>query len=97
LPKRPAEDEYGYAFEALAVINRYLPNLAYLCSRHFKPEDILVSSTGSKRYLKPDAFSLSLPFTKISDDGDNSSTPSRPSTSECRKGSGPHLIQSSTS
>ncbi|KAJ8976382.1 hypothetical protein NQ317_003237, partial [Molorchus minor] len=28
-----------------------LPNLAYLCLSHFKPEDIPISSTGSKRYL----------------------------------------------
>ncbi|KAJ8949849.1 hypothetical protein NQ317_019032 [Molorchus minor] len=96
LPKRPAEDEYGYAFEGFGG-DQPLPNLAYLCLSHFKPEDILISSTGSKRYLKPDAF----PFTtisKISDDGDNLSMPCRPSTSErWKKGSEPHLIQSSTS
>ncbi|KAJ8983867.1 hypothetical protein NQ317_007958, partial [Molorchus minor] len=69
-----------------------LPNLAYLCLSHFKPEDMLISSTGSKRYLKPDAFPFPLPFPKISD-----GMPCRPSTSECGKGSEPHLIQSSTS
>ncbi|KAJ8970329.1 hypothetical protein NQ317_019609, partial [Molorchus minor] len=74
-----------------------LPYLAYLCLSHFKPEDIPISSTGSKRYLKPDAFPFHYHFQKISDDGDNLSMPCRPSTSECGKGSEPHLIQSSTS
>ncbi|KAJ8947811.1 hypothetical protein NQ317_014975 [Molorchus minor] len=44
LPKRPAEDEYGYAFEGFGG-DQPLPNLAYPCLSHFKPEDILISST----------------------------------------------------